>query len=98
MQKHYPNLLSWYYAHIGQFFLKIIQPRLVKVSAILLVFVLALSTSQAQQPGSIDATFNSTDSGFGQGDGFNSEIFATAMQPDGKIIVGGSFTAYNSTT
>ncbi len=38
--------------------------------------------------GSIDETFNT-------GTGFNGKIYSSFLQTDGKIIVGGSFTAYN---
>lgn len=38
--------------------------------------------------GSVDATFNF-------GTGFNSQIYALAIQPDGKIIAAGNFTKYN---
>lgn len=38
--------------------------------------------------GSLDATFN-------PGTGANQNIFATAIQSDGKIIIGGDFTIYN---
>lgn len=38
--------------------------------------------------GSIDETFN-------LGTGFNGKIYTTYIQPDGKIIVGGSFTTFN---
>jgi uncharacterized delta-60 repeat protein len=44
-----------------------------------------------------DPTFNPTDRGFGFGDGANSEIMTTAIQSDGKIIIGGAFTSYNGT-
>jgi uncharacterized delta-60 repeat protein len=40
--------------------------------------------------GSIDATFN-------LGTGANNFVFATAIQSDGKIIIGGDFTTYNGT-
>ncbi len=40
--------------------------------------------------GSLDATFN-------PGTGANSEIYTTAIQSDGKIIIGGMFTNYNGT-
>ncbi|MFN4122539.1 MAG: PKD domain-containing protein [Flavobacteriales bacterium] len=40
--------------------------------------------------GSIDNTFN-------PGSGFNSSVFALALQSDGKIVAGGSFTSYNGT-
>jgi uncharacterized delta-60 repeat protein len=40
--------------------------------------------------GSLDTTFN-------PGNGFNSAVFTTSIQADGKIIVGGDFTAFNGT-
>jgi uncharacterized delta-60 repeat protein len=41
--------------------------------------------------GSIDTTFNI-------GTGFNSDVAALALQPDGKILVGGKFTSYDETS
>jgi uncharacterized delta-60 repeat protein len=41
--------------------------------------------------GTIDNTFNS-------GDGFNSNVHSITLQPDGKILVGGSFSSYNGVT
>ena len=38
------------------------------------------------------------DTGFTIGTGFNSEVYAITLQPDGKILVGGAFTSYNGTT
>ncbi|MFN5911466.1 MAG: hypothetical protein ACK45H_09040, partial [Bacteroidota bacterium] len=38
--------------------------------------------------GSQDATFN-------PGNGFNNYVYSTALMPDGRIVVGGQFTAYN---
>ncbi len=40
--------------------------------------------------GTLDATFN-------PGSGANSYIYTTAIQSDGKIIIGGDFTSYNGT-
>ena len=37
------------------------------------------------------------DPGFDIGSGFNGNITSTAIQPDGKILVGGNFTTYNGT-
>ncbi|MFM8363476.1 MAG: delta-60 repeat domain-containing protein, partial [Haliscomenobacter sp.] len=45
----------------------------------------------------IDATFNPGDLGFGQGDGANSSVSTLAVQSDGKILIGGSFSSYNGT-
>ena len=39
--------------------------------------------------GSVDLSFNTG------GAGFNSQIYGLALQPDGKIIVGGNFTKFN---
>ncbi len=52
----------------------------------------------AQQPGSIDASFNPADYGFGHGDGPNNYVRASAIQADGKILIGGKFTVYNNVT
>jgi uncharacterized delta-60 repeat protein len=41
--------------------------------------------------GTLDATFN-------PGTGANNYIYTTAIQSDGKIIIGGDFTSYNGTT
>ena len=38
----------------------------------------------------------SRDAGFVSGTGFNSIVYAIALQPDGKILVGGGFGSYNS--
>lgn len=43
------------------------------------------------QDGSIDPSFNI-------GSGFNDQVNCLLIQPDGKIIAGGSFTTYNGTT
>jgi uncharacterized delta-60 repeat protein len=39
--------------------------------------------------GSIDTTFNT-------GSGASDYVFATTLQPDGKVLIGGWFTSYNS--
>ncbi|WP_163409884.1 calcium-binding protein [Flavobacterium ajazii] len=39
----------------------------------------------------------SIDVGFSTGTGFDNDINAMVLQPDGKIILGGEFTAYNGT-
>jgi uncharacterized delta-60 repeat protein len=49
------------------------------------------------QDGSNDPTFNPTDIGFGNGDGAYNDILCTAVQADGKIIIGGEFISYNGT-
>ena len=36
-----------------------------------------------------------TDENFNTGSGFNGKVYASYIQPDGKIIVGGSFTSFN---
>lgn len=37
----------------------------------------------------------SLDTGFNPGTGFNNSAFSMALQPDGKILIGGVFTSYN---
>ncbi len=66
----------------------------------LLLFLLTtiiLTLHATAQPGAIDPTFNPTDIGFGNGDGPNSTIITSAIQSNGKIIIGGAFTSYNGT-
>ncbi len=41
--------------------------------------------------GSLDATFIT-------GTGFNAAVFNTVLQPDGKVIISGSFTSFNGTS
>lgn len=62
-----------------------------------LLFVLQVfaSTTLAQFY-NVDPTFNSLDAGFGMGDGPDNQIYTTSLQTDGKIIIGGAFTNYNS--
>lgn len=67
------------------------------MKTILLLFC-AFSTFLANaQAGSLDTTFNTTDVGFGLGDGANGQVLATLVQPDGKIIIAGQFSTYNGT-
>lgn len=40
----------------------------------------------------------STDSSFNIGDGFDKNVYALAMQSDGKIIVGGNFLSFNKSS
>jgi len=40
-------------------------------------------------------TDGSLDTGFDSGTGFNNTVVALALQPDGKVVVGGFFTAFN---
>ena len=65
---------------------------------IFLLFALS-GLSAVCQPGGIDHLFNITDAGFGTGDGANSNpILTTAIQSDGKVIIGGDFTTFNETS
>lgn len=41
--------------------------------------------------GSLDATFN-------PGTGANGAVYSCAIQPDGKVMIGGTFTSYNTTS
>lgn len=62
---------------------------------IILFACLLISLLGNAQAGSIDSSFNVSDLGFGKGDGANSWIRTSIIQPDGKIIIGGGFTTYN---
>jgi hypothetical protein len=46
-------------------------------------------TASAIQPGMIDLSFNSG------GEGTFEEVHSLAVQPDGKILIGGDFTEFN---
>ncbi len=54
-------------------------------------------TPAFSQDGGNDPTFNTTDIGSKDGEGANLSIQTTALQSDGKIIIGGEFTTYNGT-
>jgi uncharacterized delta-60 repeat protein len=58
--------------------------------------ILLIKTIYAQ-PGSIDLSFNTSDIGFGNGDGADNDVQTTSIQNDGKIIIAGNFTSYNGT-
>jgi uncharacterized delta-60 repeat protein len=64
--------------------------------SLLLVAAFNFNTT-AQNAGDNDPTFNPTDVGYGMGDGANSTVNTTVIQPDGQLIIGGSFTSYNGT-
>ncbi len=62
-------------------------------------FLLTLSLYSYAQDGANDPTFNTIDDGsFGNTNAANENIREIIVQPDGKIIIGGYFTAYNGTT
>lgn len=49
--------------------------------------------------GSLDATFDpGTGTSFGPGTGGNAAVLTTALQADGKILIGGDFKLYNETS
>jgi len=57
---------------------------------ITLLFVCLIPTITFAQPGTIDFSFNT-------GIGPDTSVFATATQPDGRIIIAGTFDNYNGT-
>jgi len=57
------------------------------VSLISLIAILLLPAG-ARAPGALDTSFD-------PGAGANDVVFAVALQPDGKVLVGGSFTQFN---
>ncbi|HSD14282.1 MAG TPA: T9SS type A sorting domain-containing protein [Flavobacterium sp.] len=82
--------------------MKTLLPVLLK-SKFLLIFlsVFYFQFGISQNVGDVDMTLNSTDVGFGFGDGTDGysysveAVLKTVVQPDGKIIIGGKFTKYN---
>lgn len=65
--------------------------------ALSIIFLFALIFIYAQ-PGSADASFNPSDVGFGIGDGANDYVKDIIILPDGKFLIGGDFTTYNSSS
>jgi uncharacterized delta-60 repeat protein len=72
------------------------KSNLYPLTTALLSLFLFFTTSVNAQDGANDATFNPID--IGLGDGPDDEVHATAIQSDGKIIIGGNFTKYNGMT
>ena len=64
--------------------------------SLLLIVMFSLNTT-AQNAGDNDPTFNPIDVSFGDSEGANSYIYTSALQSDGKIIIGGTFSTYNGT-
>ena len=62
-----------------------------------LAFAALCAVGLRAQEGSLDLTFNPTDPGYGAGDGANGTVYAIAQQTDGRVIIGGDLTSYNST-
>lgn len=70
---------------------------------LLITFILIIfGFTTYAQPGTIDLSFNSSDLGFGNGDSLKDlyygnavSVRTTAIQNDGKILIGGAFNFYN---
>lgn len=54
----------------------------------LMLASLSSSTVMAEQPGSLDASFD-------PGSGVNQSVYTVAVQGDGKVLIGGDFTSVN---
>lgn len=67
---------------------------IILIHAVNIIITIGIQGALAQS-GTIDATFNPTDIGFGFGNGPNANVISSCIQSDGKIIIGGSFTRYN---
>src|SRR5690606_38175960 len=65
--------------------------------ALIIAFGITLATTvNAQQPGSVDLSFNPNDEGYNNE--INGIVYGTAVQPDGKIIMVGTFTLVKGVT
>ena len=62
------------------------------------IFLFLFSLDSTAQSGGNDPNFNNTDIGFGYGDGVDFQVNAIAVQSNGKILIGGGFTSYNTTS
>ncbi len=65
--------------------------------ALFALFLTTITSFSQVQPGDNDPTFNTNDVGFGSGIGADNPIRCIAIQNDGKILIGGNFTSYNTT-
>jgi len=61
------------------------------------IFMVLSNNCFTQAAGSNDPTFNTFDNGHYSYGQFNGEVLTTCIQADGKILVGGLFTAYGGT-
>ena len=66
-------------------------------SCLVVTIFMVLSNNCFTQAGSNDPTFNTFDNGHYSYGQFNGEVLTTCIQSDGKILVGGLFTAYGGT-
>lgn len=64
----------------------------------LLLLVTLISNLIFAQSGSLDLTFNPTDLESLSGTASNGNIYGSTLQPDGKILIYGTFTSYNGNT
>lgn len=77
--------------------ISIIQNWQTKTFIVVLVLIFSSTNLLCQISGTNDATFNPGDFGYGYGDGANGNVWTSAIQTDGKIIIAGEFTSYNGT-
>lgn len=56
---------------------------------------LLIATSLLAQPGSFDPSFNPNDPGLRNGDGVSGAVNVVLLRADGKMVIGGQFSAYN---
>lgn len=65
------------------------RKQLARAFPVWLIFLLGMLVGQAVgQSGAVDGTFN-------PGSGVNGAVYAMAVQADGKLVIGGEFTAFN---
>lgn len=66
-----------------------------RLASVLVALVALLPSPLRAQDGSNDPSFNPADDGT-FGTGADSHVSASVVQPDGRIVIAGSFSAYNS--
>ncbi len=70
----------------------------IRNACVMSALMLAVTSLEAQLPGSLDPTFNPNDPGNFLGDGAHGgPVEAMVAQPDGKLIIVGGFGLYNGT-
>ena len=68
------------------------------LNAVKMLAVLLLLLSLPIRPARADLTPAVLDTGFDPGTGANNSVYATAVQHDGKVVIGGMFTQVDGTT
>jgi uncharacterized delta-60 repeat protein len=74
-----------------------IKDRMKKIFTYYITIILSIVGQMLfAQPGTLDLSFNSSDFGYGSGEGVNNSVNTISLQNNGKIVFAGQFDTYNS--